>query len=705
MVFFQTMLLAGYAYAHFLTRLRQRYAPVVIHLAVLGASMLALPLAIAERWGNPPNSAAAPFWLLGLFAVSIGLPFFALAANNPLLQAWFARTSHKDAHDPYFLYAASNIGSFLALLTYPLVFEPVFTLRLQSSLWTAGFVVLFVLIATCGFLMLRAPVRAMSPQPKAETASKPGWLTIGRWIFKSAVPSGLLVAVTAYISTDIAAAPLLWVIPLSLYLLTWVLVFQRRSLISHKKMLLLQPIAIAGIVLLFFYTTWIPLLDSLIAHLVAFFVIAMACHGELARTRPASEHLTTFYVSLAFGGMLGGLFAGLVAPYAFSWVAEYPILAVLAILCRPFDQEIWRPLDRWFWWMAPSHWSQFNVVFWPAAIVFAVAFLFSDVGFAEDSDLLKYSIFALVAISVLLWRDPPKSAFTVALALALIWLYPTNEAHRETLRSFFGVHKVYDSDDGRFRILKHGSTIHGAQMLETEDGEPVTGRPAPITYYHDKSPMKQVIEALRARKGAPLSVAVIGLGSGTLSCHIEAGENWKFFEIDPTVITIARDPNRFSFLSSCAPNVPIVLGDARLTFAAEPDRSYDLIIMDAYSSDAIPVHLATAEAMAIYRSKLAPHGVVMMHISNRHLELRSVVVGIAAANKLKTWTWDRQREDSDDGEYVFSSDVAISAENADDIGELANSESWTLTEPNPAIRTWTDDYSNVAGAIWRKYVR
>jgi hypothetical protein len=705
MVFFQTMLLAGYAYAHFLTRLRQRYAPVAIHLGVLGASMLALPLAIAERWGNPPNTATAPFWLLGLFAVSIGLPFFALAANNPLLQAWFARTSHKDAHDPYFLYAASNIGSFLALLTYPLVFEPVFTLRLQSSLWSGGFLVIFVLIAACGILMLRTPARARPSQPNAATAPKPGWLAIGRWIFISAVPSGLLVAVTAYISTDIAAAPLLWVIPLSLYLLTCVLVFQRRSLIPHKKMLLLQPIAIAGIVLLFFYTTWIPLLDSLIAHLVAFFVIAMACHGELARTRPDAEHLTTFYVSLAFGGMLGGLFAGLVAPYAFSWVAEYPILAVLAILCRPFDQEIWRPLDRCLWWMAPSHWPQFNVVFWPAAGVVAVAFLFSDVGFAEDSDRLKYSIFALVAISVFLWRDPPKSAFTVALALALIWLCPTNEANRETLRSFFGVHKVYESDDGRFRILKHGSTIHGAQMLETEDGDPVTGRPTPITYYHDKSPMKQVIEALRARKGAPLSVAVIGLGSGTLSCHIEAGENWRFFEIDPTVITIARDPNRFSFLSSCAPNVPIVLGDARLTFAAEPDQSYDLIIMDAYSSDAIPVHLATAEAMAIYRSKLAPHGVVMMHISNRHLELRSVVVGIAAANKLKTWTWDRQNEDYDDGEFVFSSDVAISAESADDIGELANSESWTLTEPNPAVRTWTDDYSNVAGAIWRKYVR
>jgi hypothetical protein len=708
MVFFQSMLLAGYAYAHILTGLRHRYAPVVIHLGLLGAALLTLPLAIAEGWGNPPATAAAPVWLLGLFFVSIGLPFFALAANNPLLQAWFVRTAHQDAHDPYFLYAASNIGSFLALLSYPVVFEPVFTLQLQNRLWSIGFLLLVVLIAGCGVLMLRTPVQVTRHHTKTKAAPKPSWPTIGRWVFISAVPSGLLVAITAYISTDIATAPLLWVIPLSLYLLTWVLVFQRRSLIPHRKMLLLQPFAIAGIVLLLFYAGWVPLLDSLTAHLVAFFVIAMACHGELARTRPNPRYLTTFYVSLSFGGMVGGLFSGLVAPYAFSWVAEYPILAVLAVLCRPFGQEIWKPLERWLWWMAPSHWPRLNVSFWPLAIALALVLFFSgfaDSSFAEDPDLLKISVITLVGVSIALLRDPPKSAFAVAVALAMIWLYPTDETHLETLRSFFGVHKVYESDDGRFRILKHGSTIHGAQILETEDGEPVTGRPKPITYYHEKSAMNQVIEAVRTRKGGRLHAAVIGLGTGTLACHIAAGENWRFFEIDPTVITIARDPKRFSFLSSCAPNVPIVLGDARLTFAAEPDQSYDLIIVDAYSSDAIPVHLATTEAMAIYKSKLAPHGVVMMHISNRHLELRSVVEGIAAANKLKTWIWDRQNEDSDDGDYIFSSDVAISAENADDIGVLAQDRLWILTRPNPAIRTWTDDYSNVAGAIWRKYTK
>jgi hypothetical protein len=706
MVFFQSMLLAGYAYAHMLMTLRQRYAPVVLHLIVLVAAASTLPLAIAQGWGKPPGTAVAAFWLLGLFAVSIGLPFFALAANNPLLQAWFVRTGHHDARDPYFLYAASNVGSFLALLSYPILFEPVFSLRVQNRLWSIGFFLLILLIGGCGALMLSAPRRITDLHAKSR-APKPGWPTVGRWIFISAVPSGLLVAVTAYISTDVAAAPLLWVIPLSLYLLTWVLVFQRRRLIPQRIVLLLQPFAIAGILLLLFYAGWIALFLSLILHLLAFFVIAMACHGELARTRPAPRHLTAFYVSLSFGGMVGGLFSGLVAPYAFSWVAEYPILAVLAVLCRPIAQDVWKPFNRWLWALSPSYWPQVNRSFWPVAIAIALAMVigsYAGINFDDDTEtLLTVIVIALAIVSLLLLRDPPKSALVVALAFAVIWLYPTYENHSETLRSFFGVHKIFESDDGRYRILKHGSTIHGAQMIETENGEPVIGPPRPITYYHDKSAINQVIRAVRERKRGPLRAAVIGLGAGSLACRIAPSETWRFFEIDPTVIEIARDPERFSFLSSCAPNVPIVLGDARLTFAEEPDHIYDLIIVDAYSSDAIPVHLATTEAMTIYKSKLAPHGVVVMHISNRHLELKTVVEGIATANGLKTWIWSNNSEEYDDSNYIFTSDVAISAENANDLGALARDRFWVLTAPNPAVRTWTDDYSNIAGAIWRKY--
>ncbi|MGA7005119.1 MAG: fused MFS/spermidine synthase [Pseudolabrys sp.] len=704
MVFFQSMLLAGYAYAHGLTTLRNRYAAVAMHLALLLAAALTLPLAIHQSWGNPPGTAAAPFWLLGLFAVSIGLPFFALAANNPLLQAWFVRTGHRDAHDPYFLYAASNVGSFLALLSYPVLFEPIFTLHAQNRIWSIGFAVLIVLIAACGLLMLRVPARMARKTKRSRSEPKPGWPTIGRWVFIAAVPSGLLVAVTAYISTDVAAAPLLWVIPLSLYLLTWIIVFQRWPSIPQQIALRLQPFAIAGIVVLSLFAVRIGLFVSLAAHLIAFFVIALACHGELARTRPAARYLTTFYVALSFGGMVGGLFSGLVAPYVFSWVAEYPILAALAVLCRPFGQDI----NRSLWPSPPQVSAAVNSWFWPVAVAIAVFLIFlSYDGFRFDYNdpFLTLIVLVLAAASLALLRDPPKSAFAVALAFATVWLFPVDGTTIQTLRSFFGVHKIYESDDGRFRILKNGSTIHGAERIETEDGEAVSGRPRPITYYHDKSAMNRVIEAVRARKGGPLRTAVIGLGSGSLACRIASGETWRFFEIDPTIIDIARDPDRFTFLSSCAPGLPIVLGDARLTFAQELNHVYDLIIVDAYSSDAIPVHLATAEAMGIYKSKLSPQGVVMMHISNRHLELRSVVEGIAAANGLKTWIWSNGSEDTDDENYIFGSDVAISAENENDIGALSNDKFWVLTPPNPAVRTWTDDYSNIAGAVWRKYYK
>jgi hypothetical protein len=706
MVFFQSMLLAGYAYAHVLTTLRQRYAAVAIHLLVLIGAASMLPLAIAQGWDAPLGTAAAVFWLLGLFAVSIGVPFFALAANNPLLQAWFASTGHHDARDPYFLYAASNVGSFAALLCYPVMFEPIFSLQTQNWLWSIGFLLLIVLIGSCGLLMLRVSPRAARLHVKSTSVPSPSWTTIGRWIFISAVPSGLLIAVTAYISTDVAAAPLLWVIPLSLYLLTWVLVFQRRPLIAYRISLLLQPVAVAGIVLLLSYPRSLALFFTLTLHLVAFFIIALTCHAELARSRPAPRHLTTFYVSLSFGGMVGGLFSGLVAPYAFSTIAEYPILAVLAVLCRPFTQEEWKPFSRWLWPLALSYRPEFNRSFWPIALPIALLLMvgsYDGFTFAGSTDFFTIVVVTLTIVSMALLRDPPKSAFVVAVAFAVVFLYPTYGNQRETLRSFFGVHKIFETDDGRYRVLLHGSTIHGAQLLETENGEPVAGSPVPITYYHDNSAINQVIRAVREHKHGPMRVAVIGLGTGTLACRIAPGEAWRFFEIDPTVIAIARDPKRFSFLSSCAPDVPIVLGDARLTFAQEPPQFYDLIIVDAYSSDAIPIHLATAEAMAIYKSKLAPHGVVMMHISNRHLDLKSVVEGIAAANRLKTWIWTNDNEKYDDANYVFTSDVAISAQDVDDLGALAHDKLWVLTAPNPALRTWTDDYSNIAGAIWRKY--
>jgi spermidine synthase len=299
-------------------------------------------------------------------------------------------------------------------------------------------------------------------------------------------------------------------------------------------------------------------------------------------------------------------------------------------------------------------------------------------------------------------RDAPKSAAAVVLALIVMRAYPTAENHRETVRSFFGVSQIYETADGRFRILEHGSTIHGVQQLVADDGTALQGRPESFTYYHDGAAIPSAIEALRARKAAPLRVAVIGLGTGSLACRIAPNETWQFFEIDPAVIEIARDPQRFNFISKCAPNLPVVLGDARLTIANEPQGFYDLIIVDAYSSDAIPVHLATREAMAIYKSKLAKDGAIMMHISNRYLELKSVVVGIAAASGMQTWVWNDPYRSTNPEKFIYPSEVTVSAVRPENVGALARSANWTLTPRDPTLRTWTDDYSNIVGAFWRK---
>jgi hypothetical protein len=693
MVFFQSLLLGGYLYAHFLTQLPGRAAAVAIHLLLLIAALTALPLAIASGWGEPPSSGYA-VWLLGLFAVSIGLPFFALAANNPLLQAWFVRTGHPGGRDPYFLYASSNIGSFLALLSYPVLLEPMFSLRTQNLLWTGGYGLLILLIAACGVLLLRSPdVAVASTNDDQANAPAPPWALRARWIFLAAVPSGLLIAVTAHISTDVAAAPLLWVLPLSLYLLTWVLVFQSRPLLPHWLMLLLQPVAIAGVIILLAIGGEQNLLLTLGGHQLCFFIIAMACHGELARTRPAARYLTGFYVALSFGGMVGGLFAGLIAPFTFSWIAEYPILIALAVLCRPPAEERWSPLIRWYW-----------LVLAIVAVVWLLPAFSPGKLFDWVKDQRIAIIGACAALSMLLAILPRASRAkvfaTVVLALVLLRAYPADQGRVETVRSFFGVHKIVVTPGGQYHVLMHGTTIHGAERVQNNDGTPITGRPEPISYYHKDGGIGRAITAIRARKGGPIRVAVIGLGAGTLTCASLPGENWRFFEIDQTMVDTARDPKYFTFIKNCEPDLQPVIGDARLTFAKEPDGLYDLIIVDAYSSDAIPIHLATQEAMKIYKDKLAPQGAVLMHVSNRHLELASVVVGIADANDLKSWVYN---EDSGrDDEYIFTTAVVISAREEADVGSLASSEQWVLTEANNNQRVWTDDYSNILGAVWRR---
>jgi spermidine synthase len=640
MVFFQAMLLAGYAYAHALVRFARPATGLVIHVAVLAIAVIWLPFQISSHFEHPPESGVA-LWLLALFFVSIGAPFFAVAANAPLLQAWFSRTGHRHAHDPYFLYGASNLGSFMALVSYPVLLEPAFTIGEQSRLWLAVYVALAAGVAACGLVARSAssgrpvPVHGDSP---AQATARPVPTTRTRlsWMVFAAIPSALLVAVTAHISTNVAAAPFLWTMPLALYLLTFVITFQRRPIIQHLWMRAILPIttAVAAVSMMVNLPGGIVVETAI--HLVGFFVAAMVCHGELVARRPDASRLTEFYLVMSFGGILGGAFTTLLAPILFTRVLEYPILVGAAVVAMPETRALIR---------------RYRLVVVPAALAAVIA----------------------------------------------LWAVDRNVIQRE--RSFFGVLTILADTDRRHKVLFHGTTIHGAQRID-DDAE-VGDRPEPLTYYTAEGPMASAIAGHRQHLGRPVTVGIVGIGAGSLACHARQGDSWRYYEIDPAVIRMATNPEYFSFLSACTPKAPIVVGDARLTVMREPDQTFDVLVIDAFSSDAIPVHLMTREAIAGYMTKLAPGGILVMHISNRYMELRSVVAATAALENLAGAGFYHRRSDAEIKALRAASHVVVLARSQADIQRYLEG-GWEPLDAKSAVRAWTDDYSNLVAAIMRR---
>ena len=685
MVFFQTVLLAGYAYAYVLNRLLSPRWAAMFHLLLLGITAMMLPIAIAPGWGVPPQDGTT-LWLFGLFAVSIGLPFFTLSASAPLLQSWFASSGHKQAGNPYVLYAASNLGSFAALFAYPVIIEPFLTLKTQTAAWSIGFALLAVLLSFVGLLTARALPAAVQAEAVGDVSANV--FERMRWIALAAVPSGLVIAVTAYLTTDIAAAPFLWVVPLAIYLLTFVAVFRERPWIAHANVVRFVPFAVAPLAVSLIGGEKVFWLTSIALNLVVFALLTLMCHGELYARRPSPRRLTEFYLCTSFGGVIGGGFAGLLAPQIFNGNYEYPILIALALLCMPglVTGGSRKALTEAAPWLVASA---------------ALALVWYVTRFQPSATLeLPFQVLlALLAAATLFQRQRPMRFFgLVILSFSVTALWRPGIAPIETARSFFGVHKVAEVNDGRARLLYHGTTIHGAQRLRNDDGTPVSGPLLPQTYYYPGGPFAEAIGAVRAARGSLNHVAVVGLGTGTLACHSKGNEHWTFFEIDPEVIRIARDPRRFEFLSRCAPESPVIAGDARLTLEASTDR-YDLIVLDAFSSDTIPVHLLTHEAVAGYLSKLSPHGVLLLHISNRHLDLTPVVAKVAQSLGLAAFV----REDRSAGDLLTTlkadARLVVLTRDAADAGSVAGN--WTPLRPDQSSALWTDDYSNILGIMLR----
>lgn len=681
MVFFQAALLAGYAYAHVLSRRFGLRTQLLIHLLVLVSAFLFLPVSVAQGW--IPDAETIPvLWLLGLLAVSIGLPFLAVSATAPLMQRWFSRSGHPHAADPYFLYGASNLGSILGLLGFPLVLAPMLSVQEQSLAWTAGFVVLAAMIAGSGWLVAR---RGATPAPAADVVTtRPDWRARAAWIAYSAVPSALLLGVTGHISTDIAAAPLLWVVPLTLYLLTFVIVFARRPIVPHW--LALRALPFAAVLLASFFTWPAPTALVLPLHLLAFFAIALMCHGELARRRPPVAALTEFYLLISLGGLLGGTFTAVLAPAIFNGVYEYPIAIVAACALLPPTKSV---LVR------------------RGDLIFALAVLGTMFGFNAlatsyvPDQASKLTAFFVIALALLAFG---RKARPLGFALAVGAVIASNlfvMAANDTLareRSFFGVYRVAEKAGGAMRVLIHGTTQHGGQ-LTLPDGEVL-----PISYYASDGPVAEIITAVQDTSPAP-SIGIVGLGAGALACYRRPGEAWRFYEIDPLIVRLATDGRFFDLMPRCAADAPIVVGDARLTLAREPDTRFDLLVIDAFSSDAIPMHLLTREALALYVSRLGDNGAIVLHISNRYLDLRPVVAalvadqGLVARAGLKSVATNAGG-DSEAGDLASSPSLWVAIARAPEhLDRLDLSDRWTAFDETPNRRVWTDDYSNVVEAI------
>lgn len=683
MVFFQAALLLGYAYAHLLSRTLSLALAALVHLGLMAVAATTLPIGIAQGFEIAPQG-ALEFWLLALFATSIGLPFVALAATAPLLQHWFAASGHPHATNPYLLYAASNLGSFVALMTYPFVVEPLSTLHTQLVAWSFGYALLIMLIAAA------AVIAARSGKPSIATAgpvkvAPPTMAERGMWVVFAAIPAGLVVAVTAAISADLAAAPFLWVLPLSLYLLTFVAIFRERAWVAHGRVLSLVPFAVVALIATASVLIRPYLGVVLLVHLVSFAVLALACHGELYRRRPEPAQLTEFYLWTSFGGVIGGIFAALIAPHVFNGIAEYPLLVLAALLVMPGALASGRRFLRQ---------SSPGLVL--AMVVAGLTWF--RVRAPENAGLpIEIGLILLAGAMVLVRRQQAGFFGLAVLGIVIGKLEEPIFSRVEQVRSFFGVHRVVEDRSGQARFLLHGTTLHGAERIRNADGGPVTGRPEPTTYYYFGGPIGHAIAASRAAQGRLARVAVVGLGTGSLACHRQDDEAWTFFELDPQVVRIARDPALFRFLSVCGPDMRIVLGDARLTLTASQER-YDLIVLDAFSSDAIPVHLLTREAFAGYLSRLTARGVIVLHISNRHMALSRVAAAVGGAEALVAYGINQPALGKADDWLRAPAEVVVLARDKRDLGNLPAQPGWNLLDPELRV-PWTDDYADVLGAI------
>lgn len=687
LLFFQIALLIGYLYAHLSTQKFGVRNQAKVHLGLMVLAALTLPIGLpklvmdAYTHAAPGSLAASPaLMLLLMLAAGVGLPFFVVSSSAPILQRWFADTTDPKASNPYFLYRASNIASMVALIGYPVLFESTFNLSDQSMYWSVGYGVLILGFALCAQILWKSPAPAHEQEggDQHDTSSPPTKQDKARWTFQAAAPSALLLGVTGFLTVNIAPVPLLWVLPLALYLLTFVIAFRDKPVARPVSVRTACYLFISFGIISYAYGSNQLSVVLIPGHLLGFFFAAYICHAEIARTRPSAKYLTEFYFWISLGGMLGGLFSAIVAPIIFPILLEYPVAIALCIIAAAIGTGTKKPT--------------LNQVLQCMVLVGAVTCLKAKWGMQITDP--NYSTFIVAAFGVLLLCSLSVQRYVLASAATIMMLMyfdvmPSNQTILRK-RNFFGSHlvRVFKGSDGAdYHFLTNGNILHG---VENQDPKHILD---PLTYYIPESGVGLALTKY-GTEARMKNYAVIGLGTGTLAGYGHAEQTIDYYELNPSIAKTAGDPKYFSFISKTPAKVNVILGDARLRMNEAADSTYGLIAVDAFSSDAIPTHLLTLQACEMYLRKLRPDGILAIHVSNRYLDLYSVVATVANQLNLVGADVKYQATDDDQARYRSTSEWVILAHDAKDLKGL-QSEPASRLAPDRNVRIWTDDYTNI----------
>jgi hypothetical protein len=687
MLVYQALLLAGYAYAHGLGKLAPKTQGMV-HIAAFLLAAFALPIGLLS-WTMPADASPitwVPMFLLG----SIGPLFFVVSAQAPLMQRWFAMTG---GENPYPLYAASNLGSFAGLLTYPLLVEPFIDVTMQSWIWSIGYIALLGLIIMCALRLRTVVPVADIVTDKVEAAPRPTFGTVLFWILISAIPSGLMLSTSLHLTTDIVAMPLLWVMPLGLYLLSFSVAFSENQKLANLCRMA-APVVLVAVAFFNFYDPGKYALAYAGLLLLMLFLVSTTLHNRLYLSRPAETHLTFFYLMLSLGGVVGGIVCALLAPQFFNWAMEHPLLLCAAAFTLRSDVMV--KDDKVAGGLRRASLRPIILTF----IMGVVLLVLSRKGstFIDQSTVKYIAGGLLVVLALASIRRPLGFGLCIVLMMltmgGLTRISYYNEPGR-VARSYFGIYGISDYKD--HRLLVHGTTVHGIQLKDPNLAL------SPTSYYAPKSGVGLAMRAAPALYGPNANISVIGLGTGTLSCYAKPEQTWSFFEIDPLIVKIARDSGQFSFIQKCAPKAKMILGDARLKVTEQPQGQTNILAVDAFSSDAIPIHLLTKEAFDVYGRYVKQDGILMVHISNRFLDLKPVVASMKKQGWfMKIRDYNPEQKIADDMQYTPSLWIALSRDQAklDQLTALSTAdEKWEPIDTKGEFVNWTDNHASILSIL------